>query len=245
MKIVLKKYGSNTKSKFLKDVVFKKHTIAFVERHTRSQRKSKLWWEVRQGRFTASRFGQILKTRRTTGYSSYLTNRTFSNKAVEYGVDNESKAIELYQIVTGNHVSQSGSILHNSGALLASPDGFVHGEGTVKLLEVKCPFSKRFCKNLKQVVQSGAFYVKSKANGSMYLDVNTQQGFDYHHQVQGCLYMANVNSCDFVVYCPADILIFNITKDESWEKTWLQRLLKLWRYKAVPHILSAGIEMVR
>lgn len=62
---------------------------------------------------------------------------SYTNVAMQWGIDNEPAARECYEFVTGRTVDQVGFIDHpvvaNSGA---SPDGLVGDDG---LVEIKCP----------------------------------------------------------------------------------------------------------
>ncbi len=108
------------------------------------------WFTARLGKVTASRVADVVaKTK--TGYSASRENymadliverltgqkaSSFSNAAMDWGVEQESNARAAYSARTGELVEEVGfiphAILHDSGA---SPDGLV-GDGCV---EFKCP----------------------------------------------------------------------------------------------------------
>jgi putative phage-type endonuclease len=114
------------------------------------QRDDPKWWAARLGKVTASRVADVVaKTK--NGYSASRDNymadliverltgqkaSSFSNAAMDWGVEQEPNARAAYSARTGELVEEVGFIDHpaitGSGA---SPDGLV-GEGCV---EFKCP----------------------------------------------------------------------------------------------------------
>lgn len=109
------------------------------------------WFAARLGKVTASRIADVTaKTK--TGYGASranymaelicerLTNRkadSYTNAAMEWGVEQEPHARALYEARTGRMVTEVGFITHptiiESGA---SPDGRIETDG---LIEIKCP----------------------------------------------------------------------------------------------------------
>ena len=109
------------------------------------------WFAQRCGKATASRISDIVaKTK--TGYSTSRANymaqlvvermtnqvaESYTNAAMEWGVEHEPFARGAYEAKTGNLVDQVGAIDHPSIPMsAASPDGLVGDEGC---LEIKCP----------------------------------------------------------------------------------------------------------
>ena len=109
------------------------------------------WFKQRCGKATASRISDIVaKTK--TGYSTSRTNymaqlvvermtnqvaESYTNTAMEWGIENEPFARAAYEAKTGNMVDQVGAIDHPRIPLsAASPDGLVGDDGC---LEIKCP----------------------------------------------------------------------------------------------------------
>ncbi|QHJ77478.1 MAG: hypothetical protein [Caudoviricetes sp.] len=111
------------------------------------------WFELRLGKVTASRIGDLMaKTR--SGYSAsranYMTElaiqrltgtveQGFTSPAMQWGTDQESNARNAYSFFTDNEVNEIAFINHpvieQAGA---SPDGLVGDDG---LVEIKCPNS--------------------------------------------------------------------------------------------------------
>ena len=108
--------------------------------------RSETWFTQRLGKVTASRVADVIaKTK--TGYSSSRENymadliverltgqkaSSFSNAAMEWGVEQEPHARAAYSAATGELVEEVGFINHPSVLMSgASPDGVV-GEGLVE-----------------------------------------------------------------------------------------------------------------
>jgi putative phage-type endonuclease len=119
------------------------------------EQKSDEWFAARCGKFTGSRFadvlakskkdGKPLKARqdliwtlaaeRIQGYQP----KGASSYAMQWGVDNEPLAREAYEIKTGEFVSEAGFIIHPKFDFVGiSPDGLINDDGG---LEIKCPKS--------------------------------------------------------------------------------------------------------
>ena len=109
------------------------------------------WFAERAGKATASRIADIVaKTRNGWGASrkNYMAElvaerltgqpaESYTNAAMQWGIDTEPDARAAYEFYTGNEVKLVGFVPHpkilNSGA---SPDGLVSKSG---LTEIKCP----------------------------------------------------------------------------------------------------------
>lgn len=150
------------------------------------------WFKARAGKVTASRIADVVaKTK--SGYSASRANycaqlvvevltgevaESFTNAAMQWGVDTEPKARNAYSARTGDLVDQTGFFVHpriaQSGA---SPDGLIGDEG---LVEVKCPNTATHIETLLD---------KSPAN-------------KYLLQMQWQMACTNRAWCDFVSYDP-------------------------------------------
>lgn len=113
--------------------------------------KTEEWKKARCGNVGASKIADIM-ARTKSGYSASRANymatliverltgesqETYTNAAMQWGVDNEDAAREAYSFLTGNQIALTGFVLHTAikGAG-ASPDGLVNDDG---LIEIKCP----------------------------------------------------------------------------------------------------------
>ena len=100
---------------------------------------------------------------------------TYQNAAMERGIELEAEARNLYQVITDEVVDQVGFII-NEGAG-CSPDGLVGKKGG---LEIKCP---------------------NMATHIGYLMTNKLPS-EYFQQVQGQMYVAELDWVDFMSYYP-------------------------------------------
>ena len=128
-----------------------------IERNTREQHLSPLWYSARRFRLTASTFGRILHFQHSTPpdslVRSLLQQKNFSTTALEWGKRHESTALSEY---TKHHhslgncnivVCKAGFVICEEHPFLgASPDGYVydsHSETAYGLVEIKCPYKYR------------------------------------------------------------------------------------------------------
>lgn len=150
------------------------------------------WFKARAGKVTASRIADVIaKTK--SGYAASRANycaqlvvecltgevaESFTNAAMQHGIDTEPKARNAYSAKTGELVDQVGFFVHprieQSGA---SPDGAVGAEG---LVEIKCPNTATHIETLLD---------KAPAN-------------KYLFQMQWQMACANRAWCDFVSFDP-------------------------------------------
>jgi putative phage-type endonuclease len=153
---------------------------------------SEAWFQQRCGKATASRISDIVaKTK--TGYSTSRANymaqlvvermtnqvaESYSNAAMEWGVENRKFARAAYEAKTGNMVNQVGAIDHPTIPMsAASPDGLVGDDGC---LEIKCP------------------------NTATHIDtvLGEEPAKKYYDQMQWQMRCADRSWCDFVSFDP-------------------------------------------
>ena len=172
------------------------------------------WFEARRGKVTASRVADILaktKTGPSTSRQNYLIELaiqrvtgiiepSYTNEAMQWGIDNEGQARVAYEIQSGNFVDQVGLIDHPTIAGFgASPDGLVNSVG---LCEIKCPNS---------ATHWG--YVKAKAAPNKYFI-----------QMQAQIACTGREWCDFVSFDPrmperSQLLVVRVPRDNDFIKT--------------------------
>lgn len=113
---------------------------------------SDAWFAQRIGLVTASRLNDVMATLKSGGEAATRKNYraqliaerltgtkadSFTNSAMQWGVDNEPIARANYEILRGVDVDQVGFVCHPSiGMTGASPDGLIGSDG---LIEIKCP----------------------------------------------------------------------------------------------------------
>jgi putative phage-type endonuclease len=109
------------------------------------------WFAARLGKATASRVADIVAKTKTgwgasrANYAAQLvaerltgeTAKSYTNLAMEWGIENEADARAAYEFYTDADVTPVGFVEHPTIPMSgASPDGFVGSDG---LLEAKCP----------------------------------------------------------------------------------------------------------
>ena len=166
---------------------------------------------MRLGKVTASRVADILaktKTGPSASRQNYLIElaiqrttgiiqESYSNSAMEWGVQNEGLARCAYEVNTNNFVDQVAFIDHPSIKWFGcSPDGLVSDRG---LLEIKCPNSATHWE-----------YFKSKKPPQKYFI-----------QMQAQIAVTGRDWCDFVSFDPrfperSQLLIVNVPRDSEF-----------------------------
>ena len=216
-----------------------------IEKHTRQQCFSKMWFQQRAGCITASRLKQAVRTNPDNPSQSliwsicYPENSQFVTKATAYGCRHEKDAKETYISKTKDkhtnfHVSRSGLVVDpNYPFFGASPDGLIRCDccGT-GVLEIKCPFT---CKDK-------SFLLKSKESSSFCLKTNDDQGLTidttrtYYYQIQAQMKFSGANYCDFVVWSDREVLIERIHPDNDFITSVLEKAMLLVKYGIVPEL---------
>lgn len=106
---------------------------------------SEEWFKLKIGRISGTRFGQVLSNRKNRLIyelmDEVLSNRfepeEYISEEIQYGLDNESTAIKLYEEREGIEVVSVGAILSEKNNIhMASPDGLSESHKIAH--EVKC-----------------------------------------------------------------------------------------------------------
>ena len=140
-------------------IMFRVEELVALEVKTREQSSSKLWFDHRHGRVTASIFGDVMAHMRSHTSSASLLDRICERQSVvksrcppalQWGRDNEQAAIDLLMKgLSASHVharfERSGLIVKKEYPFLgASPDGIFACECAgcprKRVVEVKCPY---------------------------------------------------------------------------------------------------------
>lgn len=149
------------------------------------------WFAKRAGKFTGSRFNDLMaKTK--TGPAAARKNlivqlaieriteacvETYSNAAMQRGIDLEPEARFAYETLTGELVDEEAFIQHPELEYVGvSPDGLIGDEG---MIEIKCPSS--MAKHWEAL--SDATHAR-----------------EYRWQIQGQLWVAQRQWCDATSY---------------------------------------------
>jgi len=165
--------------------------FGFITHHEVEQ-GSQEWHALRLGRFTASKFKDLLMAKSTAGYQKAIAAVVFerhtgqpfegyTNAHMERGTELEPQARLVYEMETGEEVMPGGFFCNEIAG--ASPDGLV---GTDNLVEFKCPAFNTHLAYLK----TPAFLLK-----------------DYEVQAVGQLIMTGRKFCEIVSYFPGTRLV--------------------------------------
>jgi putative phage-type endonuclease len=152
---------------------------------------SQAWLQARCGVVTASRFNDVMSKIKSgeaaTRYNykaeiiaerlTGLPTESYTNGAMQWGVDHEDEARKVYEAINDDTVIQTGMIKHSSLEAGASPDGLVGSDG---LIEIKCP--------------NTATHIQTLLAGEM--------PKKHYAQVQGQMWITGRQWCDFISYDP-------------------------------------------
>ena len=179
------------------------------------EQRSEKWHQARRCKATGSNFN-ILMAKRGLGktaetYAQSLIadeiqdtfEEQFTSKAMQNGIDLEPTAIQRYELETLNTITGVG-FLTKGDFIGCSPDGLVANIGGI---EVKCPSRDKHISNL--------------------LSENCPA--EYYDQIQGLIYIANLEWVDFVSYNPHfkeqfQIKIIRVEPDQEWVELFEQRI---------------------
>lgn len=177
------------------------------------EQRSAEWFAQRAGKFTGSRFVDVMARNKRTGepLKAYhdliwqvvverMTGQPVdgaSGYALQWGEDVEPFAREAYEFETGSIVNEGGFIVHPKYEFAGcSPDGLV---GNDKGIEMKCP-------------KSSAVHLERFIYGVP---------DEYIPQIQGCMWVTGRESWDFVSFDPRmpeshQLLIIQVERDEAF-----------------------------
>ena len=156
------------------------------------EQRSDEWFKARLGKATASNFADVLAKLKSGGEAAgrrnyrarlvveRLTGRpleSYSNAAMQQGIEREPLARVAYEAETGNMVQEVGFFRHPTLEAGASPDGLVGVDG---LVEIKCP---------------------TLATHLEYLNLSVEPS-EYTAQIQGQMWVCGREWSDFVSFNP-------------------------------------------
>ena len=224
-----------------------------VERETRAQSNSKLWFTYRAGRITASRMKSVCCTdpadpaQSLVKAVSYPESFKFTTKATSWGCKHEKFARDVYtKTMTGKHndfaVRDTGLVLNPEWPHIgASPDGAIGcsccGRGVV---EIKCPYCRRSDDIFDTIAHDKNFCLKRGPDGACYLD----RSHAYYYQVKTQLFVCDVAYCDFVVctfpaeHCEPNIHIKRISADDNLWSSCISKSSHFPRVCMLPELLG-------
>jgi putative phage-type endonuclease len=187
------------------------------------EQKSDEWFAERCGKFTGSRFNDLLAISKSTGKPLKARNDLIwqiaaeriqgyqpqgaSSYSLQWGVDNEPLARTAYEIKTGEFVEEIGFIKHAKYDFVGvSPDGLI---GEYGLLEIKCP-------------KSPEIHLQRFLNGVP---------DEYKAQIQGQLWVTGRKWLDFVSFDgdttdKFKLLIIRVERDNDFIENLENEVLK-------------------
>ena len=139
---------------------------------------SQEWLNCRIGKVTASAVADVLaktKTGVSASRGNYLIKlaiqrvtgqieESYTNEAMQWGIDNEDQARVAYEVASGNFVDQVGFVDHEIIDWFGcSPDGLVNNDG---LVEIKCPNSATHWEYFKTKEVPKKYFIQMQAQMS-------------------------------------------------------------------------------
>ncbi len=145
------------------------------------------WHNVRLGKFTASNFSSLFSKETTVKFQDFINQvvferltgevpESFTSSYMNRGNELEPEARQSYELMKFRKVKEVGFIELNEWCG-CSPDGLIGLDG---LLEIKCP----------------------KYSTLINLHLNKKITSEYYYQMQGQMWVAEREWCDFYVYHP-------------------------------------------
>ncbi|MQM07261.1 hypothetical protein Taro_040101 [Colocasia esculenta] len=198
--------------------------------------RSEEWFALRKDKLTTSSFSTALGFWKGNRRAELWHQKVFApdadaivgsgKAAMEWGVDNESAAIEQYKSITGRDVGLLGFVVHAEGRfgwLGASPDGILgcHPDGGI--LEVKCPYNK------------------GKPDLALPWEVVP---YYYMPQVQGQMEIMDRDWVDLYCWTPNGSSIFRVFRERTYWELMYTVLRDFWWQNVMParEALSTGRE---
>ena len=211
-----------------------------LEKNTRRQAGSRLWFRARRRRLTASRFGRLCKMGPRANVlamcqSLYAPSDLSRVPAVAHGMRYERAALKRF-CARGHAqaVLPAGLfVLPELPFLGATPDGILDER---RIVEVKCPYSARYRK-----INPGLVPFLRGGGGRSRSALSLAPGHDYYYQVQGQLQLARREICLLVVYTIADLAVVEVPRDRPfWERVELPRLVSFYQNHYLPFLQEKG-----
>ena len=221
----------------------------FLEKATKSQSRTCLWYDHRIGRITASMFGRVYKcaeTKYPTALVKSIMQYSHVNPAIpslKWGRDNEDHARENYRTsMESNHESfcmQSAGLLVSTKFpfLGASPDGITScsccGAG---LLEIKCPYKYRNSE-ISSITDSN-FYLRLNQNNKWEVDTR----HEYYFQIQGQMGIWNKPYCDFFCWTLKGSVTVRVPYDHDFFERMVIKLHCFFMKYLLPELMTQNLK---
>ena len=227
---------------FFKSLRITPEQVKSVEEKTREQSRSKIWFQQRAGRITASKLKLAVHSTSSPSLIfsiCYPENCKFKAKAALWGCEHEKIAQEMYtKEVEPKHanfvISASGLVIDTEYPHMgASPDGIIQciccGNG---VLEIKCPFSCRDKSFLEAVGDKG--FSMELIGGTYHL----KKSHAYYYQVQAQMKFCNALYCDFVMWSENEMIIERILPDDAFMEHATEKATEFFKHAILPELLG-------
>jgi len=239
-------------AKFTTDMPYTDTDIACIEQATVGQHCSSTWHELRKQLVTASNFKRVISRTETilanpeescTVLLNDLVSRSKNIEnipAVAWGQKKENVARMMYtRVERRNHIGfavrMTGLFASSENPFIAcSPDGIVSCRcRTVhedRLIEIKCPYSKRFDSPKDAAVHCGA----RNDNGVWTMDKTHK----YYAQIQGQCGIVGMNWCDLVIFTTKGIHVITVPFDSEYYEYMKHVLRHFVTHFYIPRVLT-------
>lgn len=217
---------------------------------TVGQRSNSLWGVYRKGRITSSNFGLLLKGIQNGSVPTSTLKalkgeyNCGSVKAVQWGINHEAVALQLFENFKKVQLKLGGLYLHPSGLIGCSPDALL---GDNALIEIKCPASKLH-QDLASEIKSRKWYLVPKmenfcfrssskfgdnlihecSSEDLELNMKHPMGYKYYHQIQGMLHLMDKDVCSLMIWTPNTSLIVPIFKEPTWVEN-IEKIISFYK----------------
>lgn len=188
--------------------------------------RSDEWFALRKDKLTTSTFSTALGFWKGSRRLELWQEKVFaseaqiiesSKNAMEWGMLNETVAIEKYKKITGREVSSMGFVVHSKESfdwLGASPDGVLRSlPGETGILEVKCPYNKG-------KPETGLPW--------------SSLPFYYMPQVQGQMEIMDCEWVDLYCWTPNGSTIFRVIRERGYWNLIYGILREFWWENVIP-----------
>lgn len=189
---------------------------------TLSQSRCKKWFFERLKRISSSKDVHSIKSRTRKSVEKLVNDmlhpKEIDTPATRYGIQNETKAKDMYKEIYNVDIKEVGLIVkYGQPWLCGSPDGVVVEDDIItKLLEIKCP---KTCEKIPVVD-----YATETCNVN-YLEivnglVQLKESHVYYTQCQIQTYLTGMSQCDLFVFSPVEngSCCINVHRNETFLK---------------------------
>ena len=208
--------------------------IEEIVEKTKGQHETRMWFDVRQPRITASKSKRCLlrpTTSPTKAVSEVLYPKQVQTNAMKDGIESESSIIQTFEHETGNKVLKSGFFISDTHPFLgASPDGLVDED---KIVEVK-----------KIVLKEGESLEDGMCRLGIYKrfeQLVLNNNHKYYYQIQQQLFCAKRSICYFIVSSARGTHRDTVQFDSAFWENILPRLESFYFDHVFPELVYPRI----